>query len=189
MKKKTLISLLTLGVLGVTVIGGAFLFRNHESGIDNDASKRTAQEIDSDDVIYIDDDALAAADSSSESASLRSDALRAYNLVNEEREDAGLSDLTWSSNLETTAAVRAEEASVSFSHTRPNGTQWYTVNSKIMGGENLAWGQTSANQVVTEWMNSPAHRDNILYDDFNNVAISLYQTDDGTNYWALEFGY
>ena len=154
MKKKTLISLLTVGVLGVTVIGGAFLFRNHESGIDNDASKRTAQEIDGDSVIYIDDDAIAAADSSSESASLRSDALRAYNLVNEEREDAGLSDLTWSSNLETTAAVRAEEASVSFSHTRPNGTQWYTVNSKIMGGENLAWGQTSAKQVVTEWMNS-----------------------------------
>ncbi len=189
MKKKTLISLLTVGVLGVSVIGGAFLFQNHESGIDSEASVRTAAEIAGDDVIYLDDDALAAADSSSESSSLRSDALRAYNLVNQEREDAGLSDLTWSENLESTAAVRAEEASRSFSHTRPNGSQWYTVNSKIMGGENLAYGQTSANQVVKEWMDSPAHRDNILYDDFNDVAISLYQTDDGTNYWALEFGY
>ena len=188
MKKKTLISLLTLGVLGVTVIGGAFLFRNHESGIDSDASVRTAQEI-ADGGIYLDENALAGAETSSGSSSLKSDALRAYNLVNEEREDAGLSDLTWSEDLEMTAAVRAEESSISFSHTRPSGKQWYTVNSQIMGGENLAWGQTSANQVVKEWMNSPAHRDNILYDEFTNVAIALYQTDEGTNYWALEFGY
>ena len=188
MKKKTLISLLTVGVLGVTVIGGAFLFRNHESGIDSDASVRTAQDILADG-IFIDEGALAGAMDSAGSASLRSDALRAYNLVNEEREDAGLDDLTWSPDLESTAAVRAEESSRSFSHTRPNGTQWYTVNSQIMGGENLAWGQTRASQVVKEWMNSPAHRDNILYDDFTNVAIALYQNDDGTNYWALEFGY
>ena len=187
MKKKTVIGLLIVGVLGAALYIRTTI--PHESGLDSDPSVRTAQDIASDDVIYMDDDALAAADSSSESSSLRSDALRAYNLVNEERDNAGLSDLTWSSNLETTAAVRAEEASVTFSHTRPNGSQWYTVNSKIMGGENLAWGQTNAKQVVNEWMNSPAHRDNILYDDFNNVAISLYQNDEGTNYWALEFGY
>ncbi|MBP5384253.1 MAG: CAP domain-containing protein [Lachnospiraceae bacterium] len=189
MKKQTLISLISMGVLAGAVICGSFVFRNHESGIDDGASVRTAQDIAADEVIFLDDEALAAADSSNESASLRSDALRAYNLVNEERESAGLTDLTWDSNLESTADVRAEEASRSFSHTRPNGTQWYTVNSEIMGGENLAWGQTSASQVVKEWMNSPAHRDNILYPDFNDVAISLYQTDDGTNYWALEFGY
>ncbi len=188
MKKKTLISLGTVGVLGAALVTFA-LWPSGPSGVDDGASVRTAKEIASDDVIYLDDAALAAADSSSESSSLRSDALRAYNLVNEEREDAGLGDLTWSPNLEDAAAVRAEEASRSFSHTRPNNTQWYTVNSAIMGGENLAYGQTNAQQVVTEWMNSPAHRDNILYDEFNDVAISLYQTDDGTNYWALEFGY
>ena len=75
MKKKTLISLLTVGVLGVTVIGGAFLFRNHESGIDSDASVRTAQEI-LDGGIFLDEGALAGAMDSAGSASLRSDAWR-----------------------------------------------------------------------------------------------------------------
>lgn len=188
MKKKTLISLITMGVLGITVIGGAFLFGKHESGIDDAGSLRTARDIASDEFTYLDYEALAGADST-DTSELRSDALRAYNLVNEERADAGLEELTWSPDLESTAAVRAEEASRSFSHTRPDGTQWYTVNSEIMGGENLAWGQTSAGQVVEEWMNSPAHRDNILYDEFTDVAIAINQTDDGTNYWALEFGY
>ncbi len=188
MKKKTLISLITMGVLGITVIGGAFLFGKHESGIDDAGSMRTAKDIASDEFTYLDYEALAGADSS-DSSELRSDALRAYNLVNEERVDAGLEELDWDLDLETAAMVRAEESSDVFSHTRPDGTQWYTVNSEIMGGENLAWGQTSAGQVVDEWMASPAHRDNILFDEFGTVAIAIYQEDDGTNYWALEFGY
>ena len=91
--------------------------------------------------------------------------------------------------FESTSSVRSQECSVSFSHTRPNGKAWYTVNSNIQGGENLAYGFNDADSATEAWMNSPTHRDNILYPDFEKIAISVYVTDDGTAYWAQEFGY
>lgn len=190
MKKKTLISLITVGVLGAFVITGIITANNSKSGLGDGAdSLRTADEIANQETIYLDDEALAAAESSDDSSELRSDAIEAYNIVNEQRDAAGLNELDWNSSLEAAASVRAVESSQSFSHTRPNGQAWYTVNSNVQGGENLAWGQTSATQVVNEWMASPTHKDNILYPEFTSAAISLYETDDGTNYWALEFGY
>ena len=137
--------------------------------------------------IWLDNEAIALADSSNDT-NLRAVALEASNLVNEERAEAGLDPLEWDSNLETVANVRASEISHSFSHTRPNGRQWYTVNSKIQGGENLAYGFNTAEEVVEAWMNSPTHRDNILYDEFTKVAISIYE-DNGTCYWSQEYGY
>ncbi len=115
--------------------------------------------------------------------------MRAFNLVNSQRSANGLPALVWDNNLESAAAVRAQECSVSFSHTRPNGSSWYTVNSKIMGGENLAYGYYDANSAVNAWMDSPTHRENILWPEFTKVAISVYAADDGTYYWAQEFGY
>ena len=41
---------------------------------------------------------------------------------------------------------------------------------------------------VEAWMDSPTHRDNILYDEFEKVAISIYE-EDGTYYWSQEYGY
>jgi uncharacterized protein YkwD len=109
--------------------------------------------------------------------------------VNEIRAEAGLDRLVWDQNLETVASVRAEECNTKFSHTRPDGREWYTVNSKIQGGENLAYGFDTANDVVEAWMNSPTHKDNILYDEFTGGSISIYQNDNGTYYWANEFKY
>ena len=119
---------------------------------------------------------------------LRNEALETYNIVNNERQDAGLDPLSWDQNLETVASVREKESSRAFYHNRPNGSQWNTVNSQIQGGENLAWGQTSANEVVDELMNSPTHRDNILYDEFSNMATGTYRNEDGTDYWTKGYG-
>ena len=121
------------------------------------------------DFFFFDSEAVALSESSEEDAGLRAVAIEANNLV--------------------VSHVRAEECSEKFSHTRPNGKQWYTVNSKIQGGENLAFGFDTAEEAVEAWMNSPTHRDNILYDEFTKVAISIYQEDDGTCYWAQEYGY
>ena len=97
--------------------------------------------------------------------------------------------LDWNQNLESVSDVRAEECDEDFSHTRPNGSAWNTVNSQIQGGENLAFGQDDAQEVVDDWMDSPTHRDNILYGDFSSGSISIYQNDDGVKYWANEFSY
>lgn len=138
--------------------------------------------------IYLDDEALAAADSYGDTG-LASEAIIACNIINEYREDNGLETLDWDVNLQSVSDVRAKEASRNFSHTRPDGSNWNTVNSQIQGGENLAFGFNSADAVVDAWMDSPSHRDNILYDDFTKVAISIYEDSCGVLYWAQEFNY
>lgn len=188
MNKKVIVGLAAAGVL-IAGIGCYIGFGGKGGSILDENAFRAQADILADDAVFLDDAAIALADESESNTELRAEALEAYNLVNEEREAAGLDDLSWNQNLESTSAVRSREASESFSHTRPNGSAWYTVNSSIQGGENLAFGFDTADQAMEGWMNSPTHRDNILYSDFNEIAISIYQTDDGTLYWAQEFGY
>lgn len=156
-------------------------------GIDSNSATRSFAEINSEQYHCLDNEAIALAESANDTG-LRAKALEAYNEINKEREKEGLNDLSWDINLETVADVRAKECSQKFSHIRPNGTQWYTVNSKIQGGENLAFGFDNAEDCIEAWMNSPTHRDNILYDEFEKVAISIYE-ENGVYYWANQYGY
>ena len=107
--------------------------------------------------------------------------------VNEIRIANGLSAVQYSASLETTSVVRANEITTKFSHTRPDGTDWYTVNADLQYGENLAEGYNTADEVVNAWMASPTHKANILKPDFNTCAIST-TTQNGRTYWAQEFG-
>lgn len=141
------------------------------------------------DMYYFDPEAVALSSASDLDTGLRAEAIEANSLINEIRAEAGLNDLEWDQNLETVSHVRAKESSEKFSHTRPDGKQWYTVNSKIQGGENLAFGFNDAEDAVDAWMESPTHKDNILYDEFTKSAIAIYQDDDGTCYWTQQFGY
>lgn len=182
MKKKFLIGL----VLSSLLFTGC---RKDAEGIDKSSAIRNIETIKLEKIHYFDEEAIALADSSNDTASLRSEALRVFNMINEEREKVGLNLLNWDSNLESTSDVRAIECAEKFSHIRPNGDPWYTVNSEIMGGENLAYGYRNAGEVVSGWMNSITHRENILYPTFTKIAISVYVDDDGIYYWAQEFGY
>lgn len=171
----------------ISIIGLFAIMLTSCSGIDSNSANRSLAEINSEQYHYLDSEAIALADSATDS-NLRAVALEASNLVNEERIEAGLDALHWDINLETVADVRAKECSEKFSHTRPNGSQWFTVNSKIQGGENLAFGFDNAQDCVDAWMESPTHKDNILYDEFEKVAISIYE-ENGTLYWAQQFSY
>ena len=189
MKKKVLAGIVAVGVLVASISTIAIYNSNNGTGLLDENAFRASADIAADDVIFLDDEAIALSDASDSNTALRSEALKAYNNVNAERNAAGLGSLKWDANLESASSVRAQECSVSFSHTRPSGKAWYTVNSKIQGGENLAFGFDDADSATEAWMNSPTHRDNILYPEFESVAISVYVTDDGTAYWAQEFGY
>ena len=188
MKKKSLIGIIA-GVVLVPVVAFAILANFKGVGIEDESAFRDVAEINSEEVSYFDDEAIALAASSDSDSGLRNMALEAFDLVNAERAANGLSSLSWDGNLESAASVRASEISVSFSHTRPNGRPWHTVNSRIQGGENLAFGFSNADSALTAWMNSPSHRENILWPSFTRIAISVYVADDGTYYWAQEFGY
>ena len=107
--------------------------------------------------------------------------------VNEIRVANGLNTLRYDASLEASAAVRANELTVRFSHTRPDGSDWYTVNPDLMYGENLADGYNTADAVVNAWMASPEHKANILKSDFTTVAVST-AVKNGKTYWAQDFG-
>lgn len=167
-------------------------------GSDEDMSA-TARGPESDNgIVYIDETAVALAGSvqsadmteaeKARAEELRAMAVAAFELANEERAAAGLSALVWDEDLEACAQVRAMECVSSFSHTRPNGTDWYTVNSDLMWGENLAKGYKSAETLVKAWMDSPTHAANILESTYVTCSIAVYEAN-GKLYFAQEFGY
>ena len=113
--------------------------------------------------------------------------LELFNLVNDARAEQGLSPLSWSSSLAADAAARAQEIAVVFSHTRPDGSEWWTVDPDRMYGENIAAGQTSAQDVFNSWWSSEGHKANML-GNYTTCGFALYCTDSGY-YWVQEFGY
>jgi uncharacterized protein YkwD len=108
-------------------------------------------------------------------------------LVNEEREAAGVDPLVMTESLCESAMIRATEISVEFSHTRPNG-DFCTSAVQWVGsvGENIAWGQNTPENVVDSWMNSKAHRENILRDSFGSIGVGCF-VDGGMYYWTQVF--
>ena len=121
---------------------------------------------------------------SGEDKALEAELLR---LINAEREKKNLPALKYSSDLAKAADIRARELTVTFSHTRPDGTTCFTV-SEYVYGENIAAGQTTPAAVTSSWMNSQGHKDNILNETYKTAATGSYN-DGETHYWVLLFGY
>ncbi len=112
-------------------------------------------------------------------------------LVNAQRSDAGVSALTKNDKLMEAASVRAEEIAEYFDHTRPDGSQCFTVlNGRNLryytAGENIAAGQRDAEDVMDSWMNSPGHRGNILNSDYSRIGVGCYRSG-GVYYWVQIF--
>ena len=108
-------------------------------------------------------------------------------LVNKERAANGLNALTMTKSLTDGAMIRAAETTVSFSHTRPNGERCFTAFEwTSAAGENIAYGQTSPEQVMNGWMNSSGHRANILNSSFTTIGIGCFEYN-GRLYWSQAF--
>lgn len=113
-------------------------------------------------------------------------------LVNEERRKVGVAPLTLSAELQSAAAIRAEEITQKFSHTRPDGTNFQTIlpNSRYyIAGENIAAGNSTAAKVVQQWMNSPGHRANILRSDYTELGVGYVYKENSQymHYWVQIF--
>ena len=108
--------------------------------------------------------------------------------VNAERAKAGLPALRMDTELQKAAMQRSAEIKVSFSHTRPDGTQCFTASSKAYG-ENIAAGTGGFGpaQVMQGWMNSTGHRENILTSSYRSIGIGCVVSD-GATYWTQLFG-
>ena len=78
------------------------------------------------------------------------------------------------------------------SHTRPDGTNCFTVlgeyGVKQTGegeGENIGWGEASAQEVFDSWMASDSHRANILNPSATEMGVGYYF--DATSAWGHQW--
>lgn len=120
-----------------------------------------------------------------------SDAQEVAALTNQERAKKGLSLLRYSDELSQAADVRAQEIANKFSHKRPDGRDSVTVMEDLgLGysyfGENIAYGPEKPVVVVGAWMDSSAHRSNILKGGYNCIGVGVTYTN-GTYYWVQLF--
>jgi len=109
-------------------------------------------------------------------------------LVNEERAKVGITPLEMELSLMRSCEIRAEELAILFSHERPNGSSCFSViefESKA-SGENIAYGQRDAQSVMTSWMNSTGHRNNILNSNFTHIGVGYFYKNN-TTYWVQLF--
>ncbi len=120
--------------------------------------------------------------------------------TNSYRSSKGVSTLGADAVLAEAAKTRAAEAAVSFSHTRPNGSLYYTVGGTAekgykdspVYGENLAYGYNNAKETLDAWIDSSGHRENLVRSSFTKIGVAVLWVKQSngtyTAYVGQEFG-
>lgn len=105
--------------------------------------------------------------------------------INEERISHGLAQLDQSALLDGTAREKSQDmiSRHYFSHTDPQGNFVWKLMERNgyayrAAGENLARNFDDADAVVSAWMASPSHRDNILQPKFQEIGVGVEKTGD-----------
>jgi uncharacterized protein YkwD len=140
------------------------------------------------------DSTLAAAVHLVPARGLNGPAAQVLALTNAQRTRNGCRPLAVDSHLTSAAQQHSDDMARTgfFSHTSKSGKGWEAreiasgFSSERTGGENIAFGQTSAKQVVNTWMHSPPHRRNILDCQFTTIGIGYAANG---HYWTQDFGF
>ena len=53
--------------------------------------------------------------------------------------------------------------------------------------ENIAMGQHSVDQAISDWLNSPGHRANLLSANYSKIGVAAYRAKNGSIYWCQQF--
>jgi uncharacterized protein YkwD len=130
-------------------------------------------------------------------------------LINEQRTSRGVRPVQSDAALRAAAQSHSSEmvSDSYFAHTSPTGLTFidritqagYTRGARSWTvGENLVWGsgtQSTPNSLVTSWMNSPPHRENLLRGRYRQVGVAVVRgtpqsASDGTGVTvSSEYGY
>ena len=115
-------------------------------------------------------------------------------LVNKERAKVGLRALTLSQELTNVATLKAKDMAENgyFDHTSPTYGSPFEMMRQFgvqyrSAGENIAAGQSTAQEVMDAWMNSSGHRANILNSDYEQIGIGYYTGGRYDFYWVQMF--
>ena len=112
-----------------------------------------------------------------------------FSLVNQRRQAAGLRPLAVDPRLANSAATYTKVLAGNdwFSHTGPDGSTLVTRDEAagfpftVQLGEVLAWGSDgwTAAEIVQAWIDSPAHRDQVLSSAYTRGGAGCYFTNTG----------
>ncbi|WP_457945610.1 SafA/ExsA family spore coat assembly protein [Caproiciproducens sp. LBM24188] len=115
-------------------------------------------------------------------------------LTNLERTKRGLPALTTNWQLSRVARYKSQDMINKnyFSHNSPTYGSPFTMMQSFglkfsAGGENIAYGQRTPQEVVNAWMNSPGHRANILSTAYTQIGVGAAKKSNGTLYWTQQF--
>lgn len=115
-------------------------------------------------------------------------------LVNVERQKAGLSSLSLDSAVSNVARIKSKDMADNnyFAHQSPTYGSAGDMLNKFgirwsAWGENIASGQRTPEAVVTAWMNSAGHRANILSNNYSKIGVGYVTNSNGTPYWTQIF--
>lgn len=115
-------------------------------------------------------------------------------LVNRERANRGLQLLKGNSELKRVARKKCQDMINKnyFAHESPTyGSPFKMMESEgirfTAAGENIAMGQPTAEQVMSAWMNSPGHRNNILSPAYTDLGVGVAKDKNGNLYWTQLF--
>lgn len=119
-------------------------------------------------------------------------AAQVVSLTNAQRVKAGCKPLKVDSRLNLSAQRHSADMLKRnyFEHEDPDGHDFADREKAAgfegdSGGENIAMGQTSAAEVMNDWMNSPGHRRNILDCSFTLIGVGYVANG---HYWTQNFG-
>jgi hypothetical protein len=110
------------------------------------------------------------------SAANATDEARFVSLINHERTSRGLGSLVVRSDLVSVARHKSDQMAAKGTIWHDSST-WNSVSGWQAYGENVGMGPSNVSDPVgnlhTAFMNSPEHRQNILYKTFNQVGIGV----------------
>jgi uncharacterized protein YkwD len=114
--------------------------------------------------------------------------------TNRARAAAGLPALGADPRLDRTAQGQAEDCARmgKLTHTGSDGSNpWGRMTAAgvkyMSASENAAWGQTSAEEVVRDWLADPPHAANVLSRAFTHMGGGCAAGRDGRLYWVSDY--
>ena len=116
-------------------------------------------------------------------------------LINKERSKAGCGAVKTDERMRTAARAHSTDMAKNnyFSHTGRDGSSFVDrlaragYPKEAAAGENIAYGYSTAQAVVTGWMNSDGHRRNILNCSAKSTGVGLAYRG-SRPYWTQLFG-
>lgn len=115
-------------------------------------------------------------------------------LTNQQRAKNGLPALKIDWELARVARYKSADMRDKnyFSHTSPTYGSPFTMMKNFgisyrTAAENIAAGQSTPQEVVNSWMNSPGHRANILKSDVTHIGVGYAKGGSYGHYWTQMF--